>query len=237
MTALPSTRRGELPQQPEMHLVWQWQIRLFHWAFAASVLVLVVTGLNINSPWWRGAPDSQLMGWMRFLHFTAAAVFCVAFAWRIYWFWFGNKYARSGFPWVWRGRWWRNLFGQATSYLRYDFSQPEVGHNALAGLSYVVFVIGLGLGQIVTGFALFGESNPGGLCDSLFGQALVWFGGSFRTHMWHHLFSWGFVLFTVLHLYIVILDARQYGNGLIGSMFTGKKRVTRNAAGEIEGDE
>ena len=240
MTDIVSTPAGALEAAPERRLVWQWQIRLFHWCFAAAVVVLFVTGIYINDPWIAGgeATDGYLMGWMRFAHFTAAAVFCVAFAWRIAWFWLGNKYARSGFPYVWRARWWQSLFGQLSSYMRYDFGRPDVGHNALAGLSYVVFVIGLGLGQIVTGFALFGESNPGGLADSLFGWALACFGGSFRTHMWHNLFAWGFLLFTVLHLYIVILDDRQYRNGLIASMITGRKVVKGGArAGEGEDDE
>jgi len=122
-------------------------------------------------------------------------------------------------------------------YLRYDFRKPDVGHNALAGLAYVVFVIGLGLGQIATGLALYGESNPGGVIDSMFGWVLVLCGSSFRAHMWHNLFAWGFVLFVVLHVYIVLLDAAQYRNGLLMSMITGRKRVRRNAEGELEGSD
>ena len=44
-----------------------------------------------------------------------------------------------------------------------------------------------------------------------------------RTHAWHHLFAWGFLWFIILHVYIVILDSRQYRNGLIGSMIHGNK--------------
>lgn len=239
MTGISTSRDARLPTAPETTMVWQWQIRLFHWSFVASVVTLLITGFNINRPWFTAgtSSDGYLMGWMRFLHFAAAAVFGVAFAWRVYWFFFGNRYARSGVPYVWRGRWWRSLFGQMLAYARYDFSRPDVGHNALAGLSYVVFVIGLGTLQIVTGLALFGESNPGGFCDSWFGWALACFGGSFRTHMWHHLFAWGFVLFVILHVYIVVLDDRQYRNGLLTSMFTGKKRIHRDAHGAIEGDD
>ena len=223
----------------ESRLVWQWPIRLFHWTFAPSVVALFVTGLYIGDPWFTagGASEGYLMGWVRSIHFIAAAVFCVAFFWRIFWFWFGNKYARSGFPFVWRRRWWRALSRQALDYLRLDFGTPHMGHNALAGLAYTVLVIGLGWGQMMTGLALFGESNPGGLWDSIFGWVIPWLGGSFRTHMWHHLFAWGFAVFVVLHIYIVLLDDRQYLNGLVSSMISGRKFYKHRLSDHQEGDD
>jgi len=227
MSELANTRSGARPELFERQLVWQWPIRLFHWAFAGATTVLFVTGLYINYPWFTvsGSTDAYLMGWVRWSHFVAAAVFTVAYAWRIVWFFLGNRHARSGFPCFWSRRWWRDVVGQALAYLRFDFRQVHTGHNALAGASYAFFAVGLGLGQIVTGFALFGESNPGGACDSLFGWALPVFGGSFRTHMWHDLFAWGFALFVILHVYIVLLDDSQYRNGLVSSMVSGDKFV------------
>jgi Ni/Fe-hydrogenase 1 B-type cytochrome subunit len=224
MTELRTLRAGQA-EVWDSKLVWQLPIRLFHWTFAASTVVLFVTGLYIAEPWFNagGGTDGYLMGWARTLHFVAAALFVVSFLWRVYWFFAGNRYARSGFPFVWRRRWWREVFGQMRDYAVGDFSVAHMGHNALAGLSYVVFVIGLGILQMVTGLALFGESNPGGFWDTLSGWALPLFGGSYRTHMWHHLFAWGFVVFVILHLYIVILDDRQYGNGLVSSMISGRK--------------
>jgi Ni/Fe-hydrogenase 1 B-type cytochrome subunit len=108
-------------------------------------------------------------------------------------------------------------------YLRFDFGTPHLGHNALGGLSYAIFVAALGAAQILTGFALYGESNPGGFWDGLAGWVIPLVGGSARTHMWHHLAAWGFVVFAILHVYIVMLDARQYRNGLLISMITGYK--------------
>lgn len=234
MTTSSAPVRAAPPEAYESRMVWQWQVRLFHWCFAASVVALFATGLYINDPWFAvaGSTESYLMGTVRWLHFTAAAVFCVAFFWRIAWFWLGNEYARSGFPFVWRPSWWRATFAQIRAYLTFDFRRPHVGHNPLAGLSYAVFVVGLGWGQILTGLALFGESNPGGLCDRLCGWVIPLLGGSFRTHMWHHLFAWGFAMFVVLHLYIVLLDDRQYRNGLISSMISGRVFVRRGDGGQ-----
>lgn len=206
--------------------VWEWGVRLIHWGNAAALTVLFLTGLYISDPIFTtsGEPfDVFLMARVRQVHFTAAYVFLVLFLWRIYWFWFGNKYARSGFPYVWKRRWWGDLIRQAWDYVKLDLGHPHLGHNSLAGLSYTLFVIGLGWGQLLTGFALLSESNPDGFWGRLVGWVIPLLGGSFRTHMWHHLFAWGFLVFAILHVYIVMLDSRQYRNGLISSMITGFK--------------
>ncbi|MCK6448282.1 MAG: Ni/Fe-hydrogenase, b-type cytochrome subunit [Planctomycetes bacterium] len=206
--------------------VWQWGVRAFHWINAAALAVLFCTGLYIADPFFSAHGESYdvfVMARMRQIHFASAFVFAIAFVWRIYFFWFGNRYARSGFPAVWKPRWWSDLVRQTRDYLTLNFGHAHLGHNALAGLSYTLFVIGLGWCQILTGFALYGESNPGGFFDSLFGWVIPLLGNSLRTHMWHHLFAWGFVGFAIVHVYIVLLDSRQYRNGLIGSMITGYK--------------
>lgn len=223
-----SSTPAAAPRLPRYERVYVWQlpVRIFHWVNAGALVVLFATGLAITHPPFQSpgaAPDVQVMGLFRQVHFAAAYVFTAVFLWRISWFFLGNKYARSGIPYVWRPSWWRNLWRQSTDYLRLDFGHRHLGHNALAGLSYTLGVIGLGWAQIFTGFALYSESNPEGVLGRLFGWVIPLCGGSFRTHMWHHLFAWGFVVFTILHVYIVLLDARQYRNGLLSSMITGYK--------------
>jgi Ni,Fe-hydrogenase I cytochrome b subunit len=41
--------------------------------------------------------------------------------------------------------------------------------------------------------------------------------------MWHHAFAWGFVVFAILHVSIILYDSTQYGNGLITSIISGYK--------------
>ena len=65
--------------------------------------------------------------------------------------------------------------------------------------------------------------DPEGIIGSLTGWVLPLLGGSFRTHMWHHFLAWMLLVFFILHVHIVLLDSRQYRNGLIGSMITGYK--------------
>lgn len=219
--------------------VWEWPVRIFHWVNALSILVLFLTGLFIASPVVGATGEettSQVMGTVRLVHFSTAFVFTVNFLFRIYWFWFGNCAARSGIPWIWRPRWWRALVTDIKDYALLRFEHPHLAHGALSGLTYTIFAIGLAWAEIFTGFALFGESNPGGLWDSLFGWVIPLFGGSFQTHMWHHLFAWGFVFFVILHIYIVSLDDALYRNALVSSMFSGTKlrRVRAKDSRDLE---
>ena len=211
--------------------VWQWGIRVFHWVVAAALAVLFASGMYIAHPFFASsqAPDLLVMSWMREIHFAAGYVLLVMLAWRVYCFFTGNRYARSGMPRIWSPRWWKELGREGLEYARYDFSRPHTGHNELGGASYLVFVLGLGAAEVLTGFALYGQENPGGFWDAACGWVVPLLGGLVRTRTWHHLFAWGFVVFTITHVYIVWLDARQYRNGLIGSIVTGYKfqRVDR----------
>ena len=67
------------PALPEYRWVylWRWPLRVTHWVSAVTVVVLIVTGFYIGAPYfttWGEASSHFLMGWARFLHFTAAAL-------------------------------------------------------------------------------------------------------------------------------------------------------------------
>ena len=115
------------------------------------------------------------------------------------------------------------MFEQIHEYLGVVRTPVRLGHAPLAGMAYVMVMGGLGALEIATGFALYGQTNPGGFWDRVFGWVIPLMGGSFRTQMWHHMFAWGFVAFVIVHLYLVIFDAFRYRNGLIGSMISGEK--------------
>jgi Ni/Fe-hydrogenase 1 B-type cytochrome subunit len=206
--------------------VWQLPVRISHWVNVVSLSMLFLTGLYINHPIL--APNGEayrnfVMGRIREIHFFFGYVLLFSFLLRVYWFYVGNNYARSGFPFVWRRSWWEDLRDQAIQYLRLDRGHVHLGHNALGGLAYTTLVIGLGWLQILSGLALYSESNPGGFWDHLVGWMIPLFGGSYRMHMWHHLFAWGFIVFAIVHVYIVLYDDRQYKNGLLSSMVAGFK--------------
>lgn len=210
--------------------VWELPVRVTHWVNALSIAVLFLTGLYIANPIYSssGEPANHfLMGRFRQVHFAAAMIFTISFLFRVYWFFRGNNYARSGIPFVWRASWWRELIGELVDYLRLRRSRAYLGHNALAGATYTFFVAFLGCFQIFTGMALYSETKPGGLLDHLFGWVIPLLGGSFQTRMYHHLVAWAFPIFALLHIYVVIYDSAVFGNGLIGSIFAGQKFYRR----------
>jgi Ni/Fe-hydrogenase 1 B-type cytochrome subunit len=206
--------------------VWQWPIRTFHWVNALSITALFLTGLYIANPVLAPAGEAWhnfVMGKVRQIHFAFANVFLINFLWRIYWFWMGNNFTRSGFPMVWKRAWWQDLVRQGLDYLRLQRGHIHLGHNALAGLMYTLFVIALGWAQLVLGFALYSQPHPGGFWDVMVGWVLPLVGGPFRALMWHHLFAWLFVFFSILHVYIVFYDGLQFRNGLVTSIVSGEK--------------
>ncbi|MEZ5366839.1 MAG: cytochrome b/b6 domain-containing protein [Bryobacterales bacterium] len=103
-----------------------------------------------------------------------------------------------------------------------------VGHNQLGALSYILFVVMMGGAQLLTGFAMYSESNPGGFWDRMVGWVIPLLGGSWQVHQWHHLFTWGLLLFVMIHVYVVVLDSVLLKNGLLSSIITGRKFVRKD---------
>ncbi len=227
MSQLHLTRREAAQQPTRLIYVWQFPVRLFHWTTAACVTVLFLTGLYMAHPILStpGEPwHNFLMARVRQIHFIAAYIWVIVYGLRSYWFIVGNKFARSGLPAVWNGAWWRQLGDELGAYFLLRRSpQPRIGHNALAGLSYTIVPIGIGACQILTGMALYSESYPEGFWAHATGWVLPLMGGSFRVHMWHHMFAWTFLWFVMLHVYIVVFDSLRDRNSLVESMITGYK--------------
>jgi Ni/Fe-hydrogenase 1 B-type cytochrome subunit len=233
MPATPQIRpftTEDFARNPEVYFrsgyVWQVPVRVTHWVTAITISLLFVTGLYIANPVL--SPEGEawknfVMGWMRKLHFAAGFVFAVSWCTRAYWFFFGNNYARSGFPMFWRSAWWRDLWRQLWEYLKLERGPIHLGHNALAGLSYTLGVVLLGAFQIVTGLALFSQDAPNGPMNRIFGWVLPLLGGPFRVTGLHLLAAWLVFAFVILHVYIVIYDSTQFRNGLISAMITGRK--------------
>ena len=204
--------------------VWQWPIRLSHWINALCIVVLFATGEYIAHPQLAPAGEAYkhfVMGRMREIHFAFAFVFLISFLWRIYWFWMGNNYARSGFPFIWRTAWWRDLTRQARAYLSLQRGHVHLGHNALAGLIYfgtfLAFVF-----QTITGFALYSSMSSSWL-PRMFTWIVPLMGGEFGVRFWHHLFLWFFVTFVIVHVYLAFYHDYIEGRGTVSSIIGGWK--------------
>jgi Ni/Fe-hydrogenase 1 B-type cytochrome subunit len=209
--------------------LWEWPIRAMHWAAAGSIVVLVVTGFYIGRPYFITAGETSahyLMGWMRFLHFAAAGVFVATAIVRVYWLFAGNQFERwrALFP-VWKQDW-INAFKQVKFYL---MIQPEkaphyLGHNPLQQLSYTG-IYALAAAQVVTGFAMYGQSRPGGLWYVLFGWVVPLLGGIQVVHFVHHVLTWAFLAFIPIHIYLALRSDLLERTGTISSIISGGRFV------------
>ena len=209
----------------ERHQVWSVLLRIFHWGFALSIVVLVTTGVYIHFPW----TNTMLLdgsafpvATMRFIHFIAGFVFTAALLIRLYLLLFGNRQERfwDFVPITPRNI--KSLFATLKYYLYLtDEHDHRLGHNALAGLAYFI-TFGVAVIQIFSGFYLL---YP----ESMFWQkwGVVLLGPQQQARWIHYLLMWYFVLFAVAHVYIVVWNDIRSKEGLISSIFNGTKYAAR----------
>ncbi|MBI4674183.1 MAG: Ni/Fe-hydrogenase, b-type cytochrome subunit [Chloroflexi bacterium] len=217
--------------------IWQVPVRLTHWVNVLSIVVLSFTGYYIgnpyitvsNSEWW----GVYFMGTVRYIHFLFAFIFVASLALRTYWAFAGNEWAS-----------WRNLFpflnvegrkslGDAIKYYAFLRREPPevIGHNALAGLTYM-FIVALYFVQVFTGFALLGQYNPSGLWYKLTG----WIFGlvsNQNIRELHHIIMYLIIVFALQHVYSAFLVDSEEGNGLMSSIFSGFKFLSKDLADRV----
>lgn len=219
--------------------VWQLPVRIFHWVNMLAIFLLMGTGIYIGKPFAAAiipeeAYYSNLMGWMRYIHFFAAFLFTGNLLFRLYWVLKGNKFATSN---PFRGIFWKEIFETVKFYLFLKNKKPHyIGHNPLAQLSYWIFI---GLGSLIvmlTGFYMYFEPQQDSFWAKLFGLVPYLFGGdSYTLRSWHHLAAWGFMLFIVIHVYMAFRDDYLERNGSVSSMITGYKTEPKKVVGGKHG--
>ena len=209
--------------------LWGWPIRAMHWIAVLCIVALTITGLYIGKPYFvvsRDTGDPFVMGWMRAIHFGAAAVLVMTAIVRGYWLLAGNKYERLKALFPIRGRDWINMVKQVKYYL---MIQPEkaphyLGHNPMQQLSYTG-IYGVAAIMVVTGFALYGQSNPGGVFYSAFNWVGIIMGGMPVVRFVHHALTWAFLIFIPIHVYLAIRADHLERTGVISSIISGGRFV------------
>lgn len=217
------------PHKLRRVFVWELPVRFYHWINALAILVLIATGFIISNPpavmLSREAYASYWFGTVRFIHFTAAYIFLANFAFRIYWGFVGNKYAR------WRNfiptnrHFWKGLWAVVKTdiFMTRGVHNHSIGHNRLAGFIYFLTFIAFGI-QCLTGFGLYAAMS-----DSWFAGLFAWVpfvaGGDFALRQIHHAAMWFFILFTVVHVYLVFYHDYIEGRGELSSMAGGWKFI------------
>jgi len=215
--------------------VWELPVRLFHWLNALSIVVLAITGFIIANPpaimTSLEASESYWFGTVRFIHFAAAYVFVIVMILRIYWSFVGNKYAH-----------WKELFpfnqvdrDKFVHVLKSDiillndeeddYNNISVGHNSVAAFSYLAMFI-MAIIMVITGFGLYAPTGTWWF-TKLFSWVVPFFGGDFLVRTIHHITMWSFILFTLVHIYLVFYHDWLEGRGEVSSMFGGYKFVRK----------
>ena len=215
--------------------VWEFPVRLYHWVNALSVAILSVTGYMIGRPVVvpisGEASFSYWFGWVRFLHFVAAFVFFFNFLGRIYWGFAGNQYSRWDQFLPLTPSLLRKQLREVGQVLKVDVLQAtvtpieSVGHNALAGWTYFLSFLAF-LFQAVTGFGLYAAMSHAWL-PRMFKWIVPLMGGDFAVRQWHHVMMWFFIVFTLVHVYLVFYHDYVEGRGVISSMAGGWKFVEK----------
>jgi Ni/Fe-hydrogenase b-type cytochrome subunit len=84
---------------------------------------------------------------------------------------------------------------------------------------------GVALLQVVTGFAMYGQADPGGFFFRAFGWIGPLFGGMPVVRFVHHVATWVFCAFVPIHVYLALrADLLEHG-GSISSIISGGRFV------------
>lgn len=227
--------------------VWEAPVRIFHWLNVLSIIALTGTGIIIANPpaimSGSEATNQYWFGTVRFVHFIAAYVFVIGIAMRVVWSFIGNKYAnwRVFFPYTRKGI--HNLIHVLKMDVllgkpkQFDCTELAVGHNALAAISYFLFFL-LMMAQILTGFGLYSSMATGWFPQS-FGWVIGILGGDFAARLVHHVIMWLMIIFSMIHIYLVMFHDWLEGRSEVSSMFGGykfvrPKRLTKTSEGKTK---
>jgi len=213
--------------------VWEIPVRFFHWLTVFSLTILVITGfiiadppsLNLNVE----ATNSYWFGYVRLIHFSLAYILIANVIFRIYWAFAGNQFAdwRNFIPYT-KAHWKNIMHVLKVDILlmkdkEHKLENISVGHNSLAAFSYFIMTLFFIL-QAITGLALLADTS-GWWFPKAFHWIVPLLGGDIATRYVHHIFTWFFMTFVVIHVYLVLYHDYVEARGEASSMISGFKFV------------
>jgi Ni/Fe-hydrogenase 1 B-type cytochrome subunit len=222
-------------------MVWELPVRFFHWVNVLTIIVLTVTGFIIaNPPALQSSAEATNLhsfGIVRFIHFTAAYIFFFNTILRLYWSFVGNKYASWKVFWPFSKKMWNNFWHVLKIDIMLlnedhpDVKNISIGHNSVAAFSYLALFL-IALISIFTGFALYADTSSWWL-PKLFSWVSPLLGSDFVVRQIHHLAMWFFILFSLVHIYLVFYHDWLEGRGEVSSMFGGYKFVREDRVKKV----
>lgn len=207
--------------------VYQVPVRLWHWTNALAIAVLALTGWLIASPLPTTTGEASahyVMGYVRFVHFSAGYVLAIGLLGRLYWAFAGNAYARELF-WLplFQLAYWRDVVSMLRWYgFVADRPGRFVGHNPLARLVMFCGFLLPAAGMVLTGFALYAQGQQAGSwADLAFGWVVPLFGSSQDVHTVHHLGLWALLCFSIVHIYAGVREEIVGRASMLSTMVSG----------------
>jgi len=163
-----------------------------------SVILLIITGLYIHYPFIDNG-GGFLMSLLRGVHFFAAGILTISVVLRVILMFIGKNRDWSSFLWNFRDI---ALLPKVILHYMHLGSMPKLTkkYNPLQMLTYT-FIFLLAIFQIVFGFALmYPDGWLGWLNYGIFGTEV-------NTRIAHYITMWIFVLFLIVHTYLVVKDS------------------------------
>ncbi len=220
--------------------VWELAVRFFHWLTVLSLTLLVITGFIIANPPAINqnveATNSFWFGYIRMIHMITGYVLIANVIFRLYWAFAGNQFANWRYFVPVSKKAWKNIF----HVLKYDIlllknknhklSDVSIGHNHLAAFSYFIMTL-IFILQAMTGLALMADTSAWWL-PKMFHWIVDLFGGDIATRYVHHILTWIFMTFVVVHVYLVLFHDYLEARGEASSMISGYKFVRAERIGK-----
>jgi Ni/Fe-hydrogenase 1 B-type cytochrome subunit len=208
---------------------WSAAIRINHWALATAIVVLIVTGFYISDPFtiYRGETvDKMFMGEVRFWHLLFGIFLLFLFIWRIYLAFFSRFHADWKDFLAWTN--WKFTVQQVRFYLLIDKAGPEHDEERAYGPTQSLAYLGLWIMVLlilITGLILMGAGYHAGL--SGFAYKVLkpvenMMGGLAMVRYIHHVLTWFFILFILVHVYMAFWHDAILKEGTVSSMISGR---------------
>ena len=166
-----------------------------------------------------------------FVHELFGFVLIAVVIMRVYWFFAGNRWARWR-AWVpVKREQWRSMYSMVL-YYTYQRREPypEIGHNSLAA-SFYLGVVFLLVVECVTGIVLFSVVRGSHFLTLMVGWIPRIIDIQYIRTV-HYFLMFLFMAFLIHHVYSAVLVSMEQKNGLMESIFTGWKFVSRQLVEE-----
>ena len=204
---------------------WSASLRINHWCVAVSIFVLIVTGFYIADPFTISSGetvDKFFMGNVRFVHILFGTFLIFLSIWRLYLAFFSRFHADWRDFLAWTDI--KATIEQIKFYLLIsEHPEKKYLYGPMQALAYTGCWF-LGVVTTVTGLILMGAGYHAGL-TSIASFVLKpienLLGGLAMVRYIHHVFTWLFILFIIVHIYMAFWYDAVLKQGTVSSMIGG----------------